>query len=141
VTVTNAVRRSGTVRPISRPEYWPDGAQFSSELHLTNTQHDTCRGPTTIRQFNGETFTAKLVYTGNNYEAFFTVDDPGVKAYTVYPAGGPFADATYYYLEVLRSVTTTQFWVWDGDQTTNNVSVQNWDRVPGQAGVPVPSVP
>jgi hypothetical protein len=33
------------------------------------------------------------------------------------------------------------FWVWDGDQTRNGVLVHDWDSVPGQENIPVPSVP
>jgi len=88
-------------------------------------------------QYNGETFVAKLVYPGNNFEAFFTIVDGGVRAYTVYPAGGPFTGPLFY-LEVLRSVATDQFWVWDGDQTVGGVSVLDWDPVPGAPHIPVP---
>ncbi|MDR2168905.1 MAG: hypothetical protein LBP59_02065 [Planctomycetaceae bacterium] len=56
---------------------------------------------------------AVLVYPGNNYEGFLTVNDTGIKAFTVAPPNGPFA-SNYYYLEVLRSVTTTQQWVVKG---------------------------
>jgi hypothetical protein len=55
----------------------------------------------------------KLIYTGNNYEAFFTVSSFGINAFTVYPFGGPFSNPNYYYLEVLLSVSQSavQFWV------------------------------
>jgi hypothetical protein len=54
----------------------------------------------------------KLIYTDNNYEAFFNVNDPGIKAFTVYPYGGPFSNPNYYYLEVLKSVSGSaeQYW-------------------------------
>lgn len=92
-------------------------------------------------EFNGEFFKARLIYPGNNFMAFFTVNDSGIKAYTVFPSGGPFENQTYYYLEVLRSVAVEQFWVWDEDQTHNGVSVSEWDRVPGQEDIPVPAIP
>ncbi|MBL7187982.1 MAG: tandem-95 repeat protein [Phycisphaerae bacterium] len=103
---------------------------------------NTCRTLTTKQfEFLGESFNAKLNYFGNNFEAFFTVSDPNVKAYTVYPPSRSFENQTYYYLEVLRSVTSDQFWVWNGTQTKNNVTVYNEQKVPGEPHIPVPSIP
>jgi len=106
----------------------------------------TCRTVTTNTfSYNGETFDAVLVYTDNNFEAFFTVHDPDIKAFTVYPPRGPYVNQDYYYLEVLRSVTSDQFWVWDCfpdvSCTKNGVTVYDWDEVPGAAHIPVPSIP
>ncbi|MDR1385545.1 MAG: transglutaminase-like domain-containing protein [Planctomycetaceae bacterium] len=65
-----------------------------------------------------KTIKLKLIYPGNNYEAFFTINDPGIKAFTVYPPDGPFtANISNYnnnYLAVLRSVASTQQWVVKG---------------------------
>jgi hypothetical protein len=99
---------------------------------------------TKVFQYLGESFNAKLVYPGNNFEGFFTVSDPDIKAYTIYTPGGAFANATYYYLEVLQFAAGAggdQFWVWDGTQTHNGVTVTNWVAVPGAAHIPVPSIP
>ena len=99
---------------------------------------------TKVFAYMGENFNAKLVYPGNNYEGFFTVSDPNIKAYTIYTPGGPFENQTYYYLQVLQFAAGTggdQFWVWDGDQTQNGVTVDNWDEVPGAAHITVPSIP
>jgi hypothetical protein len=103
----------------------------------------TCRAVSRKQfMFNGKNFNAKLVYTDNNFEAFFTVSDPQIKAYTVYPPQGPFQNQQYYYLQVLSSVAAgTQFWVWDGDQTNGGVTVSDWVKVPGQGNVPVPPIP
>jgi len=105
----------------------------------------SCRNPATKTfQYMGENFNAKLVYPGNNFEGFFTVSDPGIKAYTIYTPGGPFENQTYYYLEVLQFAAGTagdQFWVWDGDQSHNGISVNDWDEVPGAVHIPVPSIP
>ena len=97
-----------------------------------------------VFQYQGESFNAKLVYPGNNFEGFFTVSDPGIKAYTVYTEGGPFANSTYYYLEVLQFAAGRggdQFWVWDGTQTQNGITATNWVEVPGATHIPVPAVP
>ena len=102
----------------------------------------TCQSETTETfSYMGQSFNAKLVYTGNNFEAFFTVSDPAIKAYTVYPPAGPFQNQTYYYLEVLRSVTSDQFWVWKGTQTNGSVTVTDWTEVPGSTHIAVPAVP
>jgi hypothetical protein len=55
----------------------------------------------------------KLIYTANNYEAFFNVNDQETKAFTVYPYGSPWFNPDYYYLEVLKSVSgfAEQFWI------------------------------
>jgi hypothetical protein len=76
-----------------------------------------------------------------NFEGFFTIADPGIKGYTVFPPAGPFENQTYYYLQVLRSVAADQFWVWDGTQTKGGITVYNWNEVPGAAHIPVPAVP
>ncbi|MBN1560382.1 hypothetical protein JW998_09040 [candidate division KSB1 bacterium] len=102
----------------------------------------SCHNPTNATfTYQGQDFSARLVYPGNNYEGFFTINDPGIKGYTVYPPRWTFENQDYYYLEVLSSVATDQFWIWDGDQTQNGVSVYNWDVVPGVANIPVPSIP
>jgi hypothetical protein len=63
----------------------------------------------------------KLVYPGNNYEAFFTVQDgtgaANRKAFTVYPARGPITGDQYMRLRVLNTDgvgCTHQFWVVQG---------------------------
>ena len=99
---------------------------------------------TTVFQYQGQTFNAKLIYPGNNFEGFFTVSDPGIEAYTIYTPGGPFTNQTYYYLQVLQFAAGQggdQFWVWDGTQTKNGVTVTDWDEVPGAAHIPVPGIP
>ena len=99
---------------------------------------------TTTFTYSGQTFNAKLVYPGNNFEGFFTVSDPAVKAYTIYTPGGPFSDPTYYYLQVLQFAAGAggdQYWVWDGDQTVGGVTVHDWVAVPGAAHIPVPAIP
>lgn len=106
---------------------------------------NSCRSVATKTfQYQGESFNAKLVYPGNNFEGFFTVSDPDIKAYTVYTPGGAFENQTYYYLEVLQFAAGQggdQFWVWNGTQTKNNVTVTDWESVPGAAHIPVPSIP
>ncbi|MBN1868576.1 hypothetical protein JW916_14940 [Candidatus Sumerlaeota bacterium] len=106
---------------------WPtaDGSEGFPSVSAS-----TCQSITRKQfQYEGQTFWAKLVYPGNNHEGFFTVSDSGIRAYTVAPSGGPFCNPTYYYLEVLRSVATDQFWVWD------------WWAVPDAPHIPVPAVP
>lgn len=106
---------------------------------------NSCRSDATNSfQYGGELFNAKLVYPGNNFEGFFTVSDPYIKAYTIYTPTGPWANQTYYYLQVLQAVDGVggpQFWVWNGNQTNNGVVVTNWVQVPGTTNVPVPAVP
>jgi hypothetical protein len=92
--------------------------------------------------YSGQTFHAVLIYPGNNFEGFFTVVDGGTtKAYTVYTPTGPYFNQDYYYLQVLRAFAAYQIWVWDGTQTSGGVTVLDGDDVPGQAHIPVPSVP
>lgn len=109
---------------------------------------NTCQNRvTTTLPYQGQTFDAALVYSGNNFEGFFTISDPNIKAYTVYPTGGPFTNQTYYYLEVLQSVANgDQFWVWNYPGSPsfcikNGVAVFNWNNVPGASHIPVPSIP
>ena len=88
------------------------------------------------------TFRAKLVFTGNNYEAFFTVpvENGETWGYTGYPINGPFKSNNLH-LEIIKAAigtTNTQFWVWDGNQTINGVTVNDWGIVPGQPNVPLP---
>jgi hypothetical protein len=87
--------------------------------HLKHVCSETCKNLCT-RTFNYThscnnvlAIPQKLIYTGNNYEAFFSVNDPGIKAFTVYPYGGPYSNPNYYYLEVLKSVSGSaeQFWI------------------------------
>jgi hypothetical protein len=94
--------------------------------------------------YKGQVFRAKLIYTGNNYEAFFTITDQGTtKAYTVYPKSGPYTNSNLH-LDVLRSIVIggglSQYWVWDDNQTINGVTVYDWEVVPGQGIVPLPSL-
>jgi len=99
----------------------------------------------------GAVFEAKLVFPAsnglNNFEGFFIVQDPGTKAYTIFPPRGPIEDDTYLRLKVLRSVASDQLWVWNGDQSAyvgsppHLVTVTDWDEVPGAAHVPVPDIP
>ena len=102
----------------------------------------SCRNPTLKKIINiNEMFIARLVYPGNNFEAFFKIEDPSIKAYTVYPYNGPFMNQQYYFLEVLQSVATKQFWIWAETRTHNNEMVSELDRVPGAAVIPVPRIP
>jgi hypothetical protein len=103
----------------------------------------TCTSVTTAQFiWQGQTFNAKLVYDSYNFEGFFTVSDSsGISAYTVGPLGGPYANQTYYYLQVMNAQVPDQFWVWDGDQSVNGVSVTGWTAVPGVAHVPLAPVP
>ena len=116
---------------------WPPVSGSSCQSVATSTY--ACQG----QQFN-----VKLVYPGNNFEGFFTVSDPNIKAYTVYTQGGPFTDQTYYYLQVLQFAAGQggdQFWVWDYPLppytcTINGVTVTNWWDA-GAPHIPVPSIP
>ena len=109
---------------------------------------DSCRDPCTAPfMYQGEEFDAVLIYTGNNFEGFFTIQDPDIQAYTVYPPDGPFENQTYYYLQVLRSVASNQFWVWNypgyeypNGYTKNGVTVYDGDQLVGST-FPVPSIP
>lgn len=63
---------------------------------------------------------------------------------SVFEPGGPFENQDYYRLQVLQSAAGEggdQYWVWDGTQTKNGVTVTDWDAVPGAAHIPVPSIP
>jgi hypothetical protein len=108
-----------------------------------NVTTTTCTAETDwTSTFNGNVFNTKLVYPGNNYEGFFTVQDPGIKAYTVYKPNGPYI-TQYYYLEVLQSadgVNGDQFWVWNKDQGTPPNNVLNWTQT-NQAHIPLPTPP
>jgi hypothetical protein len=77
------------------------------------------------------TIPQKLIFTDNNYEAFFTINDPEIKAFTVYPFGGPFSNPNYYYLEVLKSVSGSaeQFWI-------NNIPLTPHPTDPDLSGTP-----
>jgi len=102
----------------------------------------SCRSQTILSfDYQGENFEARLGYPGNRFEGFFTIDDFQIKAYTVYPPAGPFTNQNYYYLEVLRSVTNDQLWVWNGTQTVNNITVSDWAEVPNQPHITVPDIP
>jgi len=103
---------------------------------------------TTQMYYNGQAFNAVLVYIDSSgqtevFEGFFTVVDEAdnIQAYTVYPYGGPFMNQNYYFLEILRSVATTQLWVWDGTQSKGGITVMDMAPVPGKAQLPVPNEP
>jgi len=105
---------------------------------LTHVNSDTCKNLCT-RIFNfthscGNVLAVpqKLMYTDNNYEAFFTVNNPTIKAFTVYPYGGPFSNPNYYYLEVLKSVSGSaeQYWF-------NNTSITPHPTDPDLPGTPM----
>lgn len=92
----------------------------------------------------GELFWAVLVYPGNSFEGYYYVNDPALKAYTVFYPNGPF-ESQYFRLEVLRSAfgpapTKVQYWVWKMDQTINGQSVIRGDRVP-VPNILVPEIP
>jgi len=115
----------------------------------------SCRDhPATSRFENtpgsGRYFKAVLIYPGNYFEGFFTIEDPPghTKAYTVYLPGGPFEDQNYYYLQVLRYAMCgsqgpcqDEFWVWDGSQQIGDETVLDGQEVPNAAHVPVPEIP
>ncbi len=111
-----------------------------------NTCHDVI---TKTFEYQGEIFNAYLAYFAPNlnyFEAFFTIQDPDVKAYTVYPPAGPYENQTYYYLQVLDSVANYQTWIWDYPEspyecTKNGVTVHNEDPVLGVEEISVPSLP
>jgi len=110
----------------------------------------TCQTKQTrLIEYGDGWFRAVLIYGPptdmNNFEGFFTVQDPQIKAYTVYPAAGPFENQTYYYLEVLRRVAGPEYpqrWVSDENVTANGVIVfRNGSPVPNEPNVAVPSIP
>ena len=87
-------------------------------------------------------FRARLIFTGNNYEGFFTVpvENGETWGYTCYPMNGPFKSSNLH-LEVINAVIGTinnQFWIWDGNQTGIGGSVHEGDVVPGLNNVPLP---
>ncbi len=121
---------------------WPtaDGSGFPGAPATVTSS--TCTAPTVAYfTYNNQQFTALLEYPYNHYEGFFTVSDPYIKAYTVYPAAGSFTNQNYYYLQVLKRVATDQLWAWFPQQTNNNVIVTNDLPVPGAAHIPVPEIP
>jgi len=73
-----------------------------------------------------------MVYPGNNFEGYFWIEEPLRLAYTAYPKGGPFTNQDYLSLEVPLSVPLAHdhFWVVDGDQTPNGVTLYNWNELP-----------
>ncbi len=80
----------------------------------------------------------------NNFEGFFTVTDPPgtVKAYTVFKPTGPWYNQTYYYLQVLNSISLTQYWVARGQQTLpNGTIVPDGGQYPDVAAVPLAQAP
>ncbi len=123
---------------------WPtaDGHTFNGHQYPA-VSSNSCRQHTGLQfSYNGELFLATLIYPGNNYEGFFYVSDPLIKAYTVAPPGGAFENQDYFYLQVLDFAADEQLWVWDGNQTSNGVSVTNGVAVPGIGGAfAVPAVP
>jgi hypothetical protein len=111
---------------------------------------NSCRNMTTATfEYEGETFNARLVYPGNNFEGFFMVSDPDIKGYTIYTPGGPFENQTYYYLEVLQFAAGAggdQFWAWDCPYypyyiIKNGVRVDDGQPVPDASHISVPSIP
>ncbi len=118
---------------------WPtaDGTNWPGAN--SSVSPSSCQQVTTEQFTNsqGEQFTGRLGYPGNKFEGFFFINDPNVKAYTIYPVGGPFENQNYYYLEVLDSVASEQYWV--DDQLSNRFN----DPSTGQLypSFPVPNVP
>jgi hypothetical protein len=89
----------------------------------------------------GQMFHAVLHCDVGRYEGFFKVVDGGsTRAYNVSPEWGP-SQTQYYYLEIMRNTAGNQYWVWNGDQTVNGVSVVNEQRVRDNDGALLPNVP
>ncbi len=84
---------------------------------------------------NGQTINAKMIFAGNNFEAFFSVIDAGVtKAYTVYPPNGPITIdrndvIKNLHYKVLYSVTRYVFWGFLGNYRFNNIDYYDMDPV------------
>ena len=108
----------------------------------------TCHNPTFgYALFQGQLFDTRLVYPGtppNNFEAFFTVLDPNINAFTVAPPRGPLDNQEYYYLQVLKQGAGEhgdQYWIWAATETKNGITVTYKDPVPGAPHIPVPDIP
>lgn len=122
---------------------WPttDGTGWSGAA--SSVSPSSCRQVSTdqFTDSQGEQFTGWLAYPGNKFEGFFFINDPDIKAYTIYPVSEqPFENQDYFYLEVLHSVATEQFWV---DPLLEGVSARINDPNTGQPypSLTVPDVP
>lgn len=127
--------------PAAPHQAWPshdtvNTGNPSDTVYPANISSETCKSPITTSKlvYLGFTWNAVAMYPlHNNFEGFFCVEDPigHVKAYTVFPPGGGFDDQDYYYLQVLRSVTSECYWASDGLQTQGGITFQDHQEIPG----------
>lgn len=110
---------------------------------------DAQAAPTTCTQFatttityQNQQFTANLMVPHNYFEGFFWINDPGVKAYTVFPPAGPFTQSDFYLqaFTALYRNFNPQYWGWFPSQTKGGVTVSEGVQVPASVA-PTPANP